>query len=879
MKINKIIITILILSIVTLVFSGCGGGNPVIPPYDDGDEQLETIIPETTKVVEEETIQQIISVSGDQSTIVFKSSTPQLEKLAPGDIIAMGVTENTPKGLLRKVKNITKGAKDSSEVIVETEFATLEEAIEQGSFYFNETLKAEDAKEPVYYVKGVEFIRDKSTMKDSKIQILDFNYKIDTIIYDGDNNPKTEEDNITLTGQVSFDYDLLLTGKIEFPHKLTKLDFQNICKIETSLKAKVGGSAKVFKREKILWTQPLGEKLVMIGSIPFILSPKISIKATAEGEIFASLTAEVYDTHIFTAGVQYNNGSWQPISSHEYIPTTASLSVSAGGMVTFGIGPILECEVDFVAGPYCGVSLGPKAIADIYENPWWTLYGRIEIEAGVKIEIFSKTIASANMKIFPNLQIIILQADGPFYGSNHPPVISSLTANPSSVNINETTAITCIASDEDVGDTLTYTWSKNVGSFEGSTSGPSVTWRAPSTADIYTVVGCEVSDGEGGEDSESINIIVTEPDDNHAPVITSTAVTSATKGQPYSYDVNATDSDGNTLTYSLTTKPSGMAINSSTGLITWTPTAIGPFGVTVKVSDGGLFDTQSFTITVSESTTPVAPYVTASDGTHNNKVALSCNTVTGATHYQFYRAASSGGTKTTLSSWQTGVTYDDFDASPAVTNYYFVRAATSSSGDNTSPYSTYDTGWKALIPPQNVSATDGLYTDQVRITWDSVPGASYYRVYRATSSGGTKTALGSWQTGTTYYDTTVTPDTTYYYFVTAAINSSGDRESIHSTSNTGYASNTLGSITVTTKDSSGNLISGSGLEYVLYKEDSGGTWQYIKTVAAPSNTYKFSDLSAGVYNIEAYTSGTYRGTAVDISLSSGQNKSVTIIAN
>jgi len=92
-------------------------------------------------------------------------------------------------------------------------------------------------------------------------------------------------------------------------------------------------------------------------------------------------------------------------------------------------------------------------------------------------------------------------------------------------------------------------------------------------------------------------------DVNHAPVITSTPVTSATKNQAYTYDVNATDSDGDTLVYSLTTTPSGMSINSSTGLITWTPTAAGNYNVTVRVSDGALFDTQSFTITVAESGT------------------------------------------------------------------------------------------------------------------------------------------------------------------------------------------------------------------------------------------------------------------------------------
>ena len=47
MKINKIILTILILSTIVLLFSGCGGGNPVTPPTDTEDSE----IPEPTEAV------------------------------------------------------------------------------------------------------------------------------------------------------------------------------------------------------------------------------------------------------------------------------------------------------------------------------------------------------------------------------------------------------------------------------------------------------------------------------------------------------------------------------------------------------------------------------------------------------------------------------------------------------------------------------------------------------------------------------------------------------------------------------------------------------------------------------------------------------------
>lgn len=90
---------------------------------------------------------------------------------------------------------------------------------------------------------------------------------------------------------------------------------------------------------------------------------------------------------------------------------------------------------------------------------------------------------------------------------NHAPEISSLTADPSSIDINQSTTITCTASDVD-GDPLTYTWIKDYGTFEGSTSGSTVTWEAPSTKGNYTIT-CEASDGQAS-DSDQVVISVTD---------------------------------------------------------------------------------------------------------------------------------------------------------------------------------------------------------------------------------------------------------------------------------------------------------------------------------------------------------------------------------
>ena len=97
-----------------------------------------------------------------------------------------------------------------------------------------------------------------------------------------------------------------------------------------------------------------------------------------------------------------------------------------------------------------------------------------------------------------------------------------------------------------------------------------------------------------------------------APVIGSAPILTATVGAVYSYDVNATDANGDTLTYSLDNAPAGMGINATTGQIAWTPTSgqMGANQVTVRVADPkSLFTTQSFTITVAQ--IAVAPVITS----------------------------------------------------------------------------------------------------------------------------------------------------------------------------------------------------------------------------------------------------------------------------
>jgi len=83
------------------------------------------------------------------------------------------------------------------------------------------------------------------------------------------------------------------------------------------------------------------------------------------------------------------------------------------------------------------------------------------------------------------------------------------------------------------------------------------------------------------------------------PVITSTPDTTAFVGQLYTYHVDATGIP--VPTFALITFPTGMTINPNSGVIQWTPTAVGDSNVCAEAVNSAGADTQCFTISVAES--------------------------------------------------------------------------------------------------------------------------------------------------------------------------------------------------------------------------------------------------------------------------------------
>jgi len=102
--------------------------------------------------------------------------------------------------------------------------------------------------------------------------------------------------------------------------------------------------------------------------------------------------------------------------------------------------------------------------------------------------------------------------------TNESPVITGLTAHPSTLAPGGTTGMTCVASDPD-GDSITYAWSADDGTVSGV--GSEVNWVAPSEAGTYAIT-VTVSDGKDGSASETCNVVVTAATPTPSPAPTPT---------------------------------------------------------------------------------------------------------------------------------------------------------------------------------------------------------------------------------------------------------------------------------------------------------------------------------------------------------------------
>jgi len=146
----------------------------------------------------------------------------------------------------------------------------------------------------------------------------------------------------------------------------------------------------------------------------------------------------------------------------------------------------------------------------------------------------------------------------------------------------------------------------------------------------------------------------------------------------------------------------------------------------------------------------------------NGEVSLSWDSVTSAVDYNVYRISPQGQI-TLLTPSAPGLSYTDYSVTNGNKYYYAVQTMSTNPG----AYSyTLAAEPSSLLPkaPANISAVPG--DEWASLTWSSTANTSHYVIFRSTGIGGPYRFQGS-VTGTSFEDTDLTNDSSYYYVVTA----------------------------------------------------------------------------------------------------------------
>jgi len=265
-------------------------------------------------------------------------------------------------------------------------------------------------------------------------------------------------------------------------------------------------------------------------------------------------------------------------------------------------------------------------------------------------------------------------------------------------------------------------------------------------------------------------------------------------------------------------------------------------------------------ITANQVVKPAAPSGLAAGTITSNSIAVTWNTVSGASGYTVYAGTTSGnmtqrGTPTAASFTITGLS--------ANTLYYIAVSAKNTAGEGvqSSPITATTAANPSMTAPLNLLAGT-ITSNSIAVTWSAVSGASGYTVYAGTTSGN-MTQQGTAATAS-YTITGLTANTLYYIAVSARDASGEGRQSSPITArtvNTAAGSNVptglvAEQITNSSIKVAWNAVSGA-VSYKVYRSSSAaGSYANIGTASDTS----FNDTGLAVstdyyYKVSAVTAG------------------------
>ena len=364
------------------------GPDPEPEPSDTG-----IVYQDNSVILEPGSSHGISNVDGNK--IIFSNPSDQVKQIEAGDVVSF-----PPSNYFNHAGNILKV--NSISVTKDTLFTsgvTLEGLIKQGKISNHKVWSPSD-KVSFVGMPGV-------ILKPSSVQGFDFELSYEKIFYDKDGNPNTTDDqavfragtNFNLETDISLEYSFA-----KFQSGRVALNFSE----ETFSELVSGCNAFDFDTTFFLGTMDLGA---------FPISP--GVYAKADLELYLNLTGDFssFETRLTQnldcGGIlKYSNASWTDSS---FFNNSFNLSLefpNGENEITASFGPKCNLKLYGFFGPYLEAKATSRLHANLFEDPWYILYGGAKIDVGIEAKILGKSIFDYDFNI-ANVEKPLVQSDGP----------------------------------------------------------------------------------------------------------------------------------------------------------------------------------------------------------------------------------------------------------------------------------------------------------------------------------------------------------------------------------------------------------------------------------------------------------------------------------
>ena len=338
---------------------------------------------DTTKVADTTTRSALQSYDATTGSMMFSQSSPTLENLKVGDVIASEPSSVAQAGYLRKVTSIVK---QGTGFKLDTTQATLTQAIKEGHLVYNEPLLPSQIKSATSVLAGVRLVTPRSPCFGKCFEAL---LNTEICIKDACDTGKVKID-----GSIKFEMGLNIDS--HWSCCIPPLDwFEASVGVSQEAILKVTGDLKEVIKKRIKIAKYTFDPIIFsIGPVPVVIVPSVSLYLGAEGTISAHFDYGVVEKFGYRLGVRWENGKgFSPVQQNG-----PSLTAGPTQNPRATVNVFAYVEVEAILSLYgvgdfqANFQAGPELEAGYPRKPMWNMRGKLagRFKVGVTIPIVDK---------------------------------------------------------------------------------------------------------------------------------------------------------------------------------------------------------------------------------------------------------------------------------------------------------------------------------------------------------------------------------------------------------------------------------------------------------------------------------------------------------